>query len=298
MARLGCAPATLRALNPRLVVCSISAFGQDGPYREWPAFDLALQAMGGAMSLTGEAGRAPARMGLPMGDLAGGMFGALAVGERAVPARADRRGRALRPLAPRLPGLAPDLRRPVLLGGRAGAGPRRLRARVGRALPGLRHAGRPRRGRRLRREVLGRILPGDRARPISRPTRGSTRTRSASSAGRSWSRCWRRSSRADDRRMARPAPAGGRARRADQLGGPGRQRPAGAAPRDGGGPRPPDARDAPDPRDAGEGGRGTAVPPRPPRALGEDTEPVLRELLGVSRSERIDALRQRDGVIA
>ena len=79
MGRLGCAPATLRQLNPRLVVCSISAFGQNGPYREWPAFDLALQAMGGAMSLTGETGGAPARMGLPMGDLAGGMFGALAV---------------------------------------------------------------------------------------------------------------------------------------------------------------------------------------------------------------------------
>jgi formyl-CoA transferase/CoA:oxalate CoA-transferase len=79
MARLGSAPDTLRAINPRLIVCSISAFGQDGPYREWPAFDLALQAMGGGMSLTGEAGRAPARMGLPMGDLAGGMFGALAV---------------------------------------------------------------------------------------------------------------------------------------------------------------------------------------------------------------------------
>jgi CoA:oxalate CoA-transferase len=79
MARLGCAPETLRRLNPRLVVCSISAFGQGGPYREWPAFDLALQAMGGGMSLTGEAGGAPARMGLPMGDLAGGMFGALAV---------------------------------------------------------------------------------------------------------------------------------------------------------------------------------------------------------------------------
>lgn len=79
MARLGCEPATLRALNPRLIVCSISAFGQAGPYRDWPAFDLALQAMGGAMSITGEEGRPPARMGLPMGDLAGGMFGALAV---------------------------------------------------------------------------------------------------------------------------------------------------------------------------------------------------------------------------
>jgi crotonobetainyl-CoA:carnitine CoA-transferase CaiB-like acyl-CoA transferase len=79
MARLGCAPAALRALNPRLVICSISAFGQEGPYRDWPAFDLALQAMGGGMSLTGEAGGAPARMGLPIGDLAGGLFGALAV---------------------------------------------------------------------------------------------------------------------------------------------------------------------------------------------------------------------------
>ncbi len=79
MARLGCDPRLLREVNPRLVVCSISAFGQSGPYRDWPAFDLALQAMGGAMSLTGEEGRPPARMGLPMGDLAGGMFGALAV---------------------------------------------------------------------------------------------------------------------------------------------------------------------------------------------------------------------------
>jgi len=79
LARLGCAPEVLRGINSRLIVCSISAFGQEGPYREWPAFDLALQAMGGGMSLTGEAGRPPARMGLPMGDLAGGMFGALAV---------------------------------------------------------------------------------------------------------------------------------------------------------------------------------------------------------------------------
>jgi crotonobetainyl-CoA:carnitine CoA-transferase CaiB-like acyl-CoA transferase len=79
MARLGCDYATLAGINPGLVMCSISAYGQDGPYRDWPAFDLALQAMGGAMSITGEPGRAPVRMGLPMGDLAGGMFGAFAV---------------------------------------------------------------------------------------------------------------------------------------------------------------------------------------------------------------------------
>jgi crotonobetainyl-CoA:carnitine CoA-transferase CaiB-like acyl-CoA transferase len=79
MTRLGCDYATLAAINPGLVMCSISAYGQDGPYRDWPAFDLALQAMGGAMSITGERGRAPVRMGLPMGDLAGGMFGSFAV---------------------------------------------------------------------------------------------------------------------------------------------------------------------------------------------------------------------------
>jgi crotonobetainyl-CoA:carnitine CoA-transferase CaiB-like acyl-CoA transferase len=79
MARLGCDYQALSAINPRLVMCSISAYGQDGPYRDWPAFDLALQAMGGAMSITGERDGAPVRMGLPMGDLAGGMFGAFAV---------------------------------------------------------------------------------------------------------------------------------------------------------------------------------------------------------------------------
>ncbi len=79
MERLGCAHSRLGSLNRRIIVCSISAYGPEGPYRDWPAFDLALQAMGGALSITGEPGRAPARMGLPMGDLAGGMFGAFAV---------------------------------------------------------------------------------------------------------------------------------------------------------------------------------------------------------------------------
>jgi crotonobetainyl-CoA:carnitine CoA-transferase CaiB-like acyl-CoA transferase len=79
MDRLGLAYATLARVNPGLILCSISAYGQDGPYRDWPAFDLALQAMGGAMSLTGEEGGRPVRMGLPVGDLAGGMFGAFAV---------------------------------------------------------------------------------------------------------------------------------------------------------------------------------------------------------------------------
>src|SRR5207245_5364481 len=79
LTRLGCDYAALSRVNGRLVLCSISAYGQHGPYRDWPAFDLALQAMGGAMSVTGAPGGDPVRMGLPMGDLSGGMFGAFAV---------------------------------------------------------------------------------------------------------------------------------------------------------------------------------------------------------------------------
>ncbi len=77
--RLECNYARLRQVNPRIVHCSISGFGQTGPYRDRPAFDLALQAMGGAMSVTGMPGQPPARMGLPMGDLAGGIFAAFAI---------------------------------------------------------------------------------------------------------------------------------------------------------------------------------------------------------------------------
>jgi crotonobetainyl-CoA:carnitine CoA-transferase CaiB-like acyl-CoA transferase len=79
MTKLGCDYDAMSRVNPRIVHCAISAYGQEGPHRELPAFDLALQARGGAMSLTGEPGRPPVRMGLPMGDLAGGMFGSFAV---------------------------------------------------------------------------------------------------------------------------------------------------------------------------------------------------------------------------
>src|SRR3990170_4814667 len=56
MERFGCAYPKLRSLNQRIVVCSITGYGPEGPYRDWPAFDLALQAMGGGLSVTGEGG--------------------------------------------------------------------------------------------------------------------------------------------------------------------------------------------------------------------------------------------------
>lgn len=70
---------TLKKVNPRIISCSLSGFGHTGPMKNRPAYDLTLQALGGAMSVTGEPGRPPVRLGLPMGDLAGGMFAAYAI---------------------------------------------------------------------------------------------------------------------------------------------------------------------------------------------------------------------------
>ncbi len=72
--RLGVDCEALRAVRPDIVYCSISAFGQTGPYANRSAFDVAMQAMGGAMGLTGEPGGRPMRMGLPMADLGTGLF--------------------------------------------------------------------------------------------------------------------------------------------------------------------------------------------------------------------------------
>jgi len=85
----------LQAANPRIVLGSVSGFGQTGPWRDWTAFDLVAQAAGGAMSLTGEPGRPPVKMGIPVGDLAAGAFGALGVVAALFRARETGRGEAV-----------------------------------------------------------------------------------------------------------------------------------------------------------------------------------------------------------
>jgi crotonobetainyl-CoA:carnitine CoA-transferase CaiB-like acyl-CoA transferase len=79
MERLGLGPAALRARNPRLIVCSISGFGQTGPSRGNTAYDLIVQGMSGLMSITGEEGGPPIKMGVPIADITAGMFAAFAV---------------------------------------------------------------------------------------------------------------------------------------------------------------------------------------------------------------------------
>jgi len=79
LGRLGFPDDRLRAINRRAIVCHISGFGQDGPGRAWPAYDLIVQGMGGIMSLTGDVGQDPVMVGVPQADMVAGMFAAFAI---------------------------------------------------------------------------------------------------------------------------------------------------------------------------------------------------------------------------
>ncbi|MBK6553009.1 MAG: CoA transferase [Rhodocyclaceae bacterium] len=70
---------SLAAINPRIITCSVSGFGETGPEPNRPAFDQVVQGMGGGMSITGFADRDPVRSGIPIGDLGGGVFGVIGV---------------------------------------------------------------------------------------------------------------------------------------------------------------------------------------------------------------------------
>lgn len=77
--RLGIDHTALTKVNPRIITCSVTGFGETGPEIQRPAFDQVVQAMGGGMSITGTPETGPTRSGIPIGDLGGGIFGTLGV---------------------------------------------------------------------------------------------------------------------------------------------------------------------------------------------------------------------------
>ncbi len=77
--RLGIDYESLKAINPRLIYASISGFGQDGPYRDRPGVDQIAQGMSGLMSVTGEEGRGPMRVGIAVGDVAAGLCATIGI---------------------------------------------------------------------------------------------------------------------------------------------------------------------------------------------------------------------------
>ena len=77
--RLGIGYKQLSKLNPRIIYCSISGFGQTGPYRDKPGYDVVALAMSGLMSITGEPGRPPVKFGVPIADITTAVFAALSI---------------------------------------------------------------------------------------------------------------------------------------------------------------------------------------------------------------------------
>lgn len=79
MDRLGLGYEALSAINPRLIYCAISGFGMTGPLKDRPSFDIVLQAMSGALSVNGEPGQMPTKLGVPLGDMVGGVNGPIGI---------------------------------------------------------------------------------------------------------------------------------------------------------------------------------------------------------------------------
>jgi len=77
--QLGISYDSLSKINPRIIYCSISGFGQSGPYRDKPGYDLIALAMSGLMSITGEPNRPPVKFGVPIADLTTALFAALSI---------------------------------------------------------------------------------------------------------------------------------------------------------------------------------------------------------------------------
>ena len=79
LAKYGLDYASLSALNPRLIYCSITGFGQDGPYAPLPGYDFVIQGMSGMMDLTGEPDGAPQKIGVAMADITTGLYSVIAI---------------------------------------------------------------------------------------------------------------------------------------------------------------------------------------------------------------------------
>ena len=92
MDRLGLGYQRLKAIRPPLVYCAISGFGQTGPLKDNPAYDQIIQGLSGIMSITGTPSTAPLRVGYPVADTLGGLFGAFAVSAALLRARTTGEG--------------------------------------------------------------------------------------------------------------------------------------------------------------------------------------------------------------
>lgn len=92
MKRLGLGYDAIRTINPKIVYCSISGYGQTGPYAAKGAFDVTVQGMSGIMSVTGEDGAPPVKCGVPVGDFCAGLYAAYSIAVGVMEARRSGNG--------------------------------------------------------------------------------------------------------------------------------------------------------------------------------------------------------------
>ena len=289
MARYGLDYAAIRAINPRIVYCSVTGFGQTGPYRERAGYDYAIQGMGGLMSITGERddlGGGPQKVGVAVADLFTGMYSPRSASSRRCAMR-ERTGEGqhldmalldtqvamLANLGGELPGerqgagRAPAMRTRTSCPTRCSRRARR-RARTTSSWPWATTASSPSSAR----------WPDG---PSSRAIRASPRTRTACATAACWCRCWKAVMKTPAQgRLAGGAGGGQGAVRRDQQPGGGVRRSAGARARHGA----PVAASARRPLNlVASPLKLSGTPVRtdlPPPLLGQHTEEVLREVLG------------------
>ena len=127
-ARLGLDRDTLHAINPKLTIAQLIGLHDAPPYSDAPAFDLVVQAMAGIMSITGERGGAPVRVGYQVADLAGGLYLALGCVGGMLKSLKSRKGEQRADLAARLPARPADLAGAELLHLRRASPPPTARA--------------------------------------------------------------------------------------------------------------------------------------------------------------------------
>ncbi len=158
LAKFGLDYKSLKDECPRLIYCSVTGFGQDGPYAKRAGYDLMAQGMGGVMDLTGMPDGEPTRIGIPMSDIFTGCYSVVGILAALARARPHRQGRLCRHRAGRF-----HRRRAVEPGAelsrlRQGAQAHRQRARQHRAVPGVPDRRRLRHRRHRQRRAICQIL--------------------------------------------------------------------------------------------------------------------------------------------
>ena len=186
MEKLGYGWEDIHAKYPSLIYAACSGFGHTGPHSKRPAYDMVVQAMGGIMSITGQPGGEPTRVGLSIGDLGAGLYTTIGIISAIYDRKKHRRCAQGRCFDAGLPSVADGKRHRPICGYRRGSRAIGRTSPLNHAIPGVQNQGQPPdHRRRQRRHVPPASVTSSGAR-ISRPTSASPPTAAAPNITRCW----------------------------------------------------------------------------------------------------------------